>query len=48
MCRRFLTDTDDFAEDKLKAAGIEKRFENSDLNACMSEIEGYIFKQMGR
>jgi guanylate kinase len=48
MCRRFLTDTEDFSEDKLKAAGIEKRFENSDLNACMSEIEEYIFKQIGR
>ena len=43
MCRRFLTDTEDFSEEKLKAAGIERRFENSDLNVCMSEIEGYIF-----
>ncbi len=45
MCRRFLSDTDDFSEDKLKAAGIGKRFENSDLNACMSEIEAYIIQE---
>ncbi len=45
MCRRFLSDTDDFSEEKLKAAGIGKRFENSDLNACMSEIEAYILQE---
>jgi guanylate kinase len=47
MCRRFLTDTDDFSEDKLEAAGIDKRFENNDLYACMSEIENYILKELG-
>ena len=42
MCRRFLTDTEDFSEDKLKAAGIKRRFINSDLEKCLKEIEGYI------
>ena len=45
MCRRFLTDTDDFSEDKLKKAGIVKRFENIDLYACLSEIEAYIIRE---
>ncbi len=47
MCRRFLSDTDDFSEEKLKEAGIEKRFENINLYACMSEIESYILKELG-
>ena len=42
MCRRFLTDTEDFSEEKLKAAGIQRRFINNDLEKCLSEIEGYI------
>ena len=45
MCRRFLSDTDDFSEEKIKAAGIRKRYENSDLYACMSEIEEFILKK---
>ncbi|MCR5507089.1 MAG: guanylate kinase [Lachnospiraceae bacterium] len=47
MCRRFLSDTDDFSEEKLKAAGIVKRFENDDLNACLSRIEDYILEETG-
>ena len=46
MCRRFLTDTEDFSEEKLKAAGIERRFENRDLYICMSEIEDFILKEL--
>ena len=42
MCRRFLTDTEDCSEEKLKAAGIQRRFINNDLEKCLSEIEGYI------
>ena len=40
--RRFLADAKDFSEEKLKAAGIEKRFENLDLNKCIDEIKEYI------
>ena len=47
MCRRFLADTDDFSEEKLKAAGIDRRFENKDLFKCMSEIEDFILKELG-
>ena len=46
MCRRFLADTEDFSEEKLKAAGIERRFENRDLYICMSEIEDFILKEL--
>ncbi len=38
MCRRFLSDTEDFSEDKLAAAGIERRFVNDDLERCIEEI----------
>lgn len=46
MCRRFLADTEDFSEEKLKAAGIDRRFENMDLYTCMSEIEDLILKEL--
>lgn len=42
LCRRFLADSEDFAEEKIIEAGIEKRFRNDDLKQCLSEIEEYI------
>lgn len=42
MCRRFLADSEDFAEDKIQAAGIRRRFCNDDLDRCFAEIEEYI------
>ena len=42
LCRRFLADTEDFAEEKVKAAGIEKRFLNEDLEDTRKEITSYI------
>lgn len=42
LCRRFLADTEDFADEKIKAAGIEKRFENIDLEECILEVKKYI------
>ena len=42
MCRRFLADEEDFSEEKLRRAGIVRRFENRDLDACLEEIEDYI------
>lgn len=42
MCRRFLADCEDFSEEKLKEIGIQKRFNNDDINMCIREIEGYI------
>lgn len=42
MCRRFLADARDFAEEKLSQAGIEKRFYNHKLSDCIAEIKSYI------
>ena len=46
MCRRFLSDTEDFSEDKLKAAGIDRRFVNDDLEECIKKIESYIMDKI--
>lgn len=47
MCRRFLADSEDFSEDKLQAAGIEKRFLNNDrpLEEVTDEIREFILAQ---
>lgn len=42
MCRRFLADSVDFSEDKIAEAGIQRRFENDNLERCLSEIGEYI------
>lgn len=42
MCRRFLADSEDFAEEKICAAGITRRFYNDDLRRCLTEIKEYI------
>lgn len=42
MCRRFLADSEDFSEEKMQKAGIEKRFCNDDLERCLKEIRDYI------
>ena len=42
MCRRFLADSEDFSEENLKKAGIEKRFVNADKIQCLEEILGEI------
>lgn len=39
LCRRFLADSKDFSEENLKKAGINKRFQNIDLEKCINEIE---------
>ena len=46
MCRRFLADAKDFSEEKLKEAGITKRFVNVELTATIAEVEAYIKKEM--
>ena len=38
MCRRFLADSKDFSEENLKKVGINKRFENIELEKCLNEI----------
>ena len=42
LCRRFLADTKDFSEEKLKEAQITKRFKNIELCECIKEIKEYI------
>ena len=42
MCRRFLADSEDFAEEKIREAGIKTRFENNDLDRCLERIRTYI------
>lgn len=46
MCRRFLADCEDFSEEKLKEAGIERRFVNDDLQKCLQEIRQYIVEHV--
>lgn len=45
MCRRFLADEEDFSEENLRKCGIQKRFCNTDLEACVKEITEYIEKK---
>ena len=42
MCRRFLADAEDFSEEKIKEAGITRRFSNDNLDQCLEEIKAYI------
>ena len=42
MCRRFLADSKDFSEEKVKMVGIERKFQNNDFNTCLLEIEKYM------
>ena len=42
VCRRFLADASDFSEDKLREAGITRRFINDDMDTVLAEISAYI------
>lgn len=42
MCRRFLADASDFSEEKLREAGITRRFINDDRDTVLAEISAYI------
>jgi len=44
MCRRYIADSEDFAEDKLEAAGINRRIINDDLKRCVEECLEIIVK----
>ena len=40
LCRRFLADSSDFSEEKLKEAGISRRFSNEgEIDECIDEIK---------
>ena len=38
LCRRFLADAADFSEERLKEAGITRRYFNVDMSQCVEEI----------
>lgn len=42
VCRRYLADEADFAEEKLDAAGITHRFRNDDVDRCCGQIRELI------
>ena len=42
MCRRFLADQEDFSEEKIQKAGINRRFENDNLDVCVRNITYFI------
>ena len=43
MCRRFITDSEDFDEEKMKAVGVEHVFmNNDDLDKCIREVSDFI------
>lgn len=46
MCRRFLADSADYAQDKVDAAGITRLFENYSSETTAEEISAYIKEQL--
>mgnify|MGYP001014709589 CR=1 FL=1 len=42
LCRRFLADQEDFSEEKIREAGISRRFENDDLDVCVRNSSDFI------
>lgn len=45
VCRRFLADQQDFSEKNISAAGIQKRYQNADLEECVGAIAQDIAQQ---
>lgn len=46
LCRRFLADESDFCTANLEAAGIERSFNNDDMQVCLKELSEYITSEM--
>ncbi len=46
MCRRFLADAKDFAEENLTGISKDNRFANDDLDNCVSRIREFIVKNI--
>ncbi len=46
LCRRFLADSTDFSEDRIKSLGIERRFVNDDMEVCIEEIKRFIKEEV--
>lgn len=45
LCRRFLADEEDFKEENISKAGIHRKYENKNLQDCISEIIDTIREQ---
>mgnify|MGYP001221100361 CR=1 FL=1 len=46
MCRRFLADSSDFSEEKLRECGIKKYYDNYKLSKCVKEVKKDILLNM--
>lgn len=46
MCRRFLADSADFDNEKIREAGIDRSFINDKLEDCLREIKAYIAQHL--
>lgn len=44
MCRRFLADSRDFRQERLREAGISKVYYNDDLNICINNIKNDLLR----
>lgn len=42
LCRRFIADSQDFSEENINNSGINKRFQNNNLDSCVDEIVEYL------
>lgn len=47
VCRRFLADQQDFSEENISAAGIQKRYQNINLEECVGAIAQDIVRSPG-
>lgn len=47
MCRRFLADEEDFSAENLRRCGIDKEYENTNLNECYTSIKKAILDRCG-
>lgn len=46
LCRRFLADSKDFSEENISRLQIAKRYQNTDLEICLKQIERDIKKSL--
>lgn len=46
MCRRYLADAQDFSEEKLAIAKIDRTFYNDQLESCLNEITDYLQERL--
>ena len=46
LCRRFLSDSEDFSEERIAEAGITRRFINDDLERCLREIKEFLLEMI--